>query len=93
MFDDETIKAFRHQLETLKRELQALEQVGDEAAETVELDQTRVGRLSRMDALQSQAMSLEAQRRRRVELQQIDAALRRIGDGGCTSFPLAASNT
>ena len=52
-----------------------------EARRTVELDQSRVGRLSRMDALQSQAMSVETDRRRKVELQQIEAALGRIEDG------------
>ena len=52
-----------------------------EARRTVELDQSRVGRLSRMDALQSQAMSVETDRRRKVELQQIEAALDRIEDG------------
>lgn len=46
----------------------------------VELDQTRVGRLSRMDALQNQAMAQETERRRRQELIRIDAALRRIED-------------
>ncbi len=47
----------------------------------VELDQTRVGRLSRMDALQVQAMALETERRRGVELKRIEAALARIEDG------------
>lgn len=47
----------------------------------VELDQARVGRLSRMDALQSQAMSIETERRRQVELQQIEAALKRLDKG------------
>ena len=47
----------------------------------VELDQTRVGRLSRMDALQVQAMSLETERRRQLELQRIEAALKRIEEG------------
>jgi len=81
VLDDDVLEAFRQQLEDLQRELLALEQVGEEAAQTVELDQTRVGRLSRMDALQSQAMSVEAQRRRRIEVQQIEAALCRIDDG------------
>jgi len=45
------------------------------------LDQTAVGRLSRMDALQNQAMQLETERRRDVELTRIDAALKRIEDG------------
>lgn len=54
---------------------------GGESAATVELDQTRVGRLSRMDALQSQALSVETNRLRAVELQQIAAALRRLDAG------------
>ena len=44
----------------------------------VELDQSRVGRLSRMDAMQAQAMSLETGRRRRQYLAEVDAALKRI---------------
>jgi DnaK suppressor protein len=38
------------------------------AAKIVELDQTRVGRLSRMDGMQGQAMAIEADRRRQIEL-------------------------
>ena len=53
-------------------------QTGDDAAATVELDQTRVGRLSRMDALQAQAMSVESKRRRELKLRQIAAALQRM---------------
>lgn len=48
---------------------------------TVELDQTSVGRLSRMDALQNQAMQVETERRREVELARINAALKRMDDG------------
>jgi DnaK suppressor protein len=44
----------------------------------VELDQSRVGRLSRMDAMQGQAMSLEVNRRRQVELNRIEVALQRL---------------
>lgn len=64
----------------LKRrsELQALSETGDEASKPVELDQTRVGRLSRMDALQGQAMSLESRRRREQELARIGKALKRL---------------
>jgi DnaK suppressor protein len=58
--------------------LLALEQTGNEAAAIVELDQARVGRLSRMDALQAQAMSQERARRRELQLQKIAAALKRI---------------
>ncbi len=48
------------------------------ARKPVELDQTRVGRLSRMDALQGQAMAQETARRRDNEVARIDAALKRI---------------
>lgn len=54
----------------------------------VELDQARVGRLSRMDAMQSQAMSIETERRRQAELGRIEAALGRIAEdefGYCLS--------
>ncbi len=47
----------------------------------VELDQQSVGRLSRMDALQVQAMAQETERRRQARIQAIAAALKRIEDG------------
>jgi DnaK suppressor protein len=52
-----------------------------DAAATVELDQTRQGRLSRMDALQQQAMAAATGQRRTAELARIDAALTRIDSG------------
>ena len=47
-------------------------------ADTVELDQSRVGRLSRMDALQSQAMHTESLNRARREVIALQHALVRI---------------
>ncbi len=47
----------------------------------VQLDQQSVGRLSRMDALQVQAMAVAEQDRRDVRLQRVRAALARIEDG------------
>ena len=52
-----------------------------QAARPVELDQSRVGRLSRMDDLQSQAMSVAAGERLRRELRRIADALQRLDDG------------
>jgi DnaK suppressor protein len=52
----------------------------DESA-PVEVDQSSVGRLTRMDALQSQAMAAEVERRREVELARIVGALERIEQG------------
>jgi len=73
-----TTDSYRDKLIALREELQAVAETGDEAAGVVELDQTRVGRLSRMDAMQAQSMSQEAQRRREAQLQAIEAALGRI---------------
>ena len=74
-------KKFRSLLLELRQSLLEAQETGDAAEETVELDQTRVGRLSRMDAMQAQAMSIETGRRRRLQLLQIEAALRRIYEG------------
>ena len=43
--------------------------------ETVELDQNRMGRLTRMNALQGQQMAQESERRRLLKLKQIEGAL------------------
>ena len=64
-----------------QRELSAVTETSADSRRPVELDQTRVGRLSRMDALQDQAMALETERRRLVELKRIEAALRRLDEG------------
>jgi len=65
----------------LKTDLLIAGETGQQAEEVVELDQARVGRLSRMDAMQAQAMSQETGRRRRQHIVEIDAALDRIRAG------------
>lgn len=62
-------------------ELDAEDAAGQAGQKTVELDQQAVGRLSRMDALQNQAMAQAQARRRAVERQKIQAALKRIDEG------------
>ena len=47
----------------------------------VELDQQSVGRLSRMDALQQQALNSANETRRQTEIAQLQAALDRIASG------------
>lgn len=64
----------------LKQELEALSSDAADARAPVELDQTRVGRLSRMDALQGQAMNNAIAARRRQKLLAIEAALSRLDD-------------
>jgi DnaK suppressor protein len=75
------IQRFRNLLITRKQELLKADETGGQAEQVVELDQTRVGRLSRMDAMQAQAMSLETGRRRRLIVVDIDAALARLEAG------------
>ncbi len=67
--------------EILMHEMQELEALSEDAREArgaVELDQQGVGRLSRMDAMQRQQMAMASERRRRMRIRQIEAALRRI---------------
>lgn len=71
----------KEKLFQLRDELLQVEQSGNEAAQTVELDQSAVGRLSRMDALQGQAMAKESKQRRMIQKQRIDSALQRIDNG------------
>ena len=68
-------------LERLHQEILSLRKaekatVADRAP--VELDQTSVGRLSRMDAMQQQAMAAAQARRRAARLRALEAAIRRI---------------
>jgi DnaK suppressor protein len=72
---------FRQQLLSLQSEVRTLELELKEAGETVVLDQTSVGRLSRMDAMQTQQMALESARRRQAQLIKIEGALQRIASG------------
>ena len=76
--DQEQLSEFRQALISLREEIEDLEQASGDASGTVSLDQTKVGRLSRMDALQAQQMAQETQRRRHQKLLEIEAALRRL---------------
>lgn len=71
----------RARLEARRKELQELTAAHHDEARPVELDQARVGRLSRVDAMQAQAMAQETERRRQLELDRIASALERIEAG------------
>ena len=79
--DDIDIEAVRVRLIALRADLLDTGETSAESRQPVELDPSRVGRLSRMDALQGQAMALEIARRRANQVQCIDAALARIDEG------------
>lgn len=72
---------FRTQLKLLRAELERIDAESAAERAPVTLEQDSVGRLSRIDAMQVQAMALATQRRRQQEMTAIDAALRRIDQG------------
>ncbi|MCU7853410.1 MAG: TraR/DksA C4-type zinc finger protein [Candidatus Thiodiazotropha sp. (ex Monitilora ramsayi)] len=79
--DKMQLDSFRQQLLELRSELINLSSTSDEAAKPVELDQSAVGRLSRMDAMRAQGMAIETKGRREDQLLRIEGALRRITAG------------
>ena len=75
------IETFRARLREERNALEREDIQGAEDRRTVQLDQQSVGRLSRMDALQRQAMAEATLRRRQNRRRRIDAALQRIEEG------------
>jgi DnaK suppressor protein len=75
------IDAMAKRLASRREELLGLSELAADARKAVELDQQAVGRLSRQDALQQQAMAKAQDARRAIEIRRIDAALRRIDEG------------
>jgi DnaK suppressor protein len=78
--NDTRAAEFRVLIESLLAELEQDEVRGREGQATVELDQQAVGRLSRMDALQNQAMAKAGHARRQAERRRLTAALARIDE-------------
>lgn len=75
------LEQFRTILLSLQSDLLADSSSAQEAAKPVEVDQTTIGRVSRMDAMQDQAMAQASQQRRQIQLQRIQSALQRIERG------------
>ena len=71
----------RKRLADRKAEIEALSELSEESRSTVVLDQQAVGRLSRMDSMQQQAMAEAQERQRQRDLVRIEMAERRIKDG------------
>jgi RNA polymerase-binding transcription factor len=69
---------------SLVERLEALRAASETTADNrrpVELDQTSVGRVSRMDAMQGQALAMATDRRRHDEMQRVEAAIKRLDEG------------
>jgi DnaK suppressor protein len=78
---DIDVDHFRALLEARRTELRALSDAAKDSRKPVELDQQSIGRLSRQDALQQQAMAKAQDARRVSELRKIEAALSRLDEG------------
>lgn len=79
--DSELAERYQPLLVSKAAELRASSEQTSADRRPVELDQQSVGRLSRMDAMQQQAMSAAQESRRRARIVAIDAALRRLAQG------------
>lgn len=79
--DDLNLDHFRTLLEDERAEILDLSDQSEDERKPVELDQQSVGRLSRMDAMQVQAMAKALDSRRQGRLALIEDALRRLDAG------------
>lgn len=75
------VGALRDQLVAERHTLADTEGVRRDAADVVDLDQARIGRATRADAMQDQAMARATQARAEERIKRIDAALARIENG------------
>jgi len=79
--DNHSLGQYREMLLKYRQMLEDLTDTRRDASGTVELDQARTGRVSRIDALQGQEMAKAGQARAEQELSKITTALERIDDG------------
>ena len=77
---DEQVAELRGDLLELQRALVGTLAAAEESSKPVPLDQSSVGRLSRMDAMQVQAMAQANLRSHRLRLQQVEQALRLLDE-------------
>jgi DnaK suppressor protein len=77
---DEQLNHFRDLLEAMREELAANLAQEDPTKDSISPDKS-IGRLTRMEAIQAQAMSGEGRRRQQIRLDQVLRALERIEGG------------
>lgn len=79
--EDTELEEVRRRLVALQAQLEAAGAASADDLQPVELDQACIGRLTRMDAMQRQAIAQETERRRLRRLREIEGALRRLAAG------------
>ena len=78
---DKELATLREELVAKRAALRSSSETSSDDRKPVTLDQQSVGRLSRMDAMQMQAMAQASEQLRRQEATRIEAAIQRIDDG------------
>ncbi len=78
---DEQLGALRDELDRQLAKLKRSMRVTDEALRPVELDQTAVGRLSRIDSLQNQGLTRNLHQREQIKHALLLEALNRVEAG------------
>ncbi|SPH18385.1 RNA polymerase-binding transcription factor DksA [Defluviimonas aquaemixtae] len=79
--DEELADRYRPRIEAELADLDAATEATTGDRKPVELDQQSVGRLSRMDAMQGQAMAAAVESRRAQRRSALEASLRRMAEG------------
>jgi DnaK suppressor protein len=77
---EDEIEKYRAQLEKLRSELQKQLSSSEDGAKPIAPDNA-IGRLTRVDAMQSQQMAMALRQQNQLRLQRIDQALRFIENG------------
>lgn len=72
------IKKAKLRLQSVQNDLEAISELSSGSRAPVKLDQQSVGRLSRMDAMQQQAVAQAQERNRQRDLVRIEMSHRRI---------------
>ena len=80
VLDKQQMRSLQDQLPRLQTELNEQLDISEQAASVVTLDQTAVGRLSRMDAMQQQSMAKSTREKASITLKRVQAALLEISD-------------
>ncbi len=78
---EEQVALLEQSLRALREQLLKHLEASSQSAAPVALDQTSVGRLSRMDAMQAQQLAASNRRRTQARLEQIRAALKLVEEG------------
>jgi DnaK suppressor protein len=79
--DSAQLAELRAELEAELEKLERSMKTTEEGLKPIELDQTAVGRLSRMDELQNQAMTRNLHEREEMKLAGLTQALKRMDEG------------